>query len=258
MQIIADKSGLMKYLKPIIPVALVAFVAPVFFVDTLSSAQATAVQIKPAATTATISYPATVLELFTSQGCSSCPPANKFVLGLADKPDVLTLSYSVDYWDYLGWKDTHGKPEFSARQRQYGEHFQGKVYTPQMVLNGAKHRSRYSESDVLETRIDTVQPLISLSSTDEGVALIGSGGEANLVEVRYTKGVQSVPVALGENRGRTITLSNVVLSSKSIGAWKEGETYKTVLEAPAPGEAIAILVQDGEGGPILSAANYAP
>ena len=90
-----------------------------------------------------ISYPATVVELFTSQGCSSCPPTNKLVHDIANSDGVLALSYSVDYWDYLGWKDTLGHPEFSKRQRIYGQHFQGQVYTPQIVLNGDSHAARW-------------------------------------------------------------------------------------------------------------------
>ena len=97
---------------------------------------------------ALIHYPNQVLELFTSQGCSSCPKANQFTRSLSDDANILTLSYSVDYWDYLGWKDTFTKPEFTKRQRHYGAHFQGKVYTPQMVINGTEHNARYSRSTV--------------------------------------------------------------------------------------------------------------
>jgi len=84
--------------------------------------------------------PSTVVELFTSQGCSSCPPANEFVGRLSEDENILVLTYGVTYWDYLGWKDTFGDPAFTQRQREYGQAFGiGNVYTPQIVLNGSAH-----------------------------------------------------------------------------------------------------------------------
>lgn len=205
-----------------------------------------------------VAFPTTIVELFTSQGCSSCPPANKFVIGLGGTEDLLTLSYSVDYWDYLGWKDTHGKPEFSKRQRQYGQQFQGQVYTPQIVVNGASHAARFAKQDVREHVLDGSGLKLALNETEKGVAVTLKGPAAVLTEIRYTPGVQSVSISRGENRGRTISLSNIVTSSIMIGQSDDQQEFSTVLEKPEAGQAVAIIVQDGIGGPIVSAATYLP
>jgi len=211
-----------------------------------------------------VSTPVTVLELFTSQGCSSCPAANKFVRELDGAPELLTLSYSVDYWDYLGWKDTFGKPEFSKYQRTYGKQFGGNVYTPQMVINGAVHAARFRNNKVPNLKLDNV-PDIRIDTSGGNIEVqitsqIASRGKLqktwNAVAVRYRPGIQSVPVKRGENSGRTIKLANVVQTRKEIG--KVGKSFNTQIEALKPGEALVILVQDGPGGPILSAANYVP
>jgi len=213
-----------------------------------------------------MSNPVTVLELFTSQGCSSCPPANKFVREMSETDsegvDVLTLSYSVDYWDYLGWKDTFGKPEFSARQRTYGKNFGGKVYTPQMVVNGAVHSSRFSNKKVRAQKlVDTPQIKIEKDGDDLNIqvfASLASNKPLSIMAVRYRPGIESVPVKRGENRGRTINLANVVQACKEIGSIKAGASFSKTLPALVEGEALVILVQDGKGGPILGAANYTP
>jgi len=210
-------------------------------------------------TASAVSYPATVVELFTSQGCSSCPPANKLVREIAGTQDLLALSYSVDYWDYLGWKDTLGSPEFSERQRRYGKRqFQGQVYTPQIVLNGDSHAARYKPAQITEHKLGESPIVVSLEMAEGGLAVKASGQNGVLVEVRYMPGSQSVPVSRGENRGRTITLANAVTSVEKVGSWKSGDGFETVLALPAKGEAVALLVQDGDGGPILTAANYIP
>lgn len=206
--------------------------------------------------------PATVLELFTSQGCSSCPAANKFVRKMAKTGDVLTLSYSVDYWDYLGWKDTFGKPEFSARQRTYGKQFGGKVYTPQMVVNGTVHAARLSESTVQAQTLGNA-PEITINPSGEDLdiqvrANPVSNKSLSIMAVRYRPGVQSVPVKRGENRGRTINLANVVQACSEIGRIRNTKSFNTSVSALAGGEALVILVQDGKGGPIVGAANYTP
>ena len=210
-------------------------------------------------TASTMSYPSSVVELFTSQGCSSCPPANKLVREIVGTQDLLALTYSVDYWDYLGWKDTLGSPTFSDRQRKYGKkQFQGQVYTPQIVLNGESHAARYKPTQLTAHKLDNTAAGVTLDKLEDGLAVKANGQEGVLFEVRYTPGTQSVPVSRGENRGRTITLANVVTSVEKVGSWSKGDGFETVLPLPAKGEAVALLVQDGEGGPILTAANYIP
>jgi len=213
-----------------------------------------------------MSNPVTVLELFTSQGCSSCPPANKFVREMTEAygeiGEVLTLSYSVDYWDYLGWKDTFGKPEFSARQRTYGKNFGGKVYTPQMVVNGAVHSSHFSRSKVRAQKlVGTPQIVIAKDGDDLNIQVSArpiSNKPLSIMAVRYRPGIESIPVKGGENRGRTINLANVVQACKEIGRLKTDAKFSKILPALAEGEALVILVQDGKGGPILGAVNYTP
>lgn len=206
-----------------------------------------------------VNYPETVVELFTSQGCSSCPPANSLVRDISGANNMLTLSYSVDYWDYLGWKDTFGKPEFSARQRKYGEQFQGQVYTPQIVINGTNHKSTFTKREIRKQVLNQKAPSVALETGAKGIQVIVSGDDAaTIFEIRYTPGIQAIPVVRGENRGRTIKLANVVTSCVKIGSFKKGGNFSKFLDKPEKGEALAILVQDGEGGRIYSAANYLP
>ena len=124
--------------------------------------------------------PTHVVELFTSQGCSSCPPANEFVTKLSTDPSTLVLSYGVTYWDYLGWEDTFGDPEFTRRQRDYRDAFDASnIYTPQIVLGGSAHSPRYSKKDVAgmpppETGVD-------LSLTRSGDVVTLTANTATLV-----------------------------------------------------------------------------
>lgn len=155
-----------------------------------------------------------VLELFTSQGCSSCPPANQFASKLAQsRDDALVLSYGVTYWDYLGWKDTFGDPAFTQRQRDYGKALGARnVYTPQMVINGAAHSPRYSKSDVTSMPLSKTRPDASLSLMADGKLEVQADVPANykLSLIRYTPGLQEVSVKRGENGGRTLKIENVV------------------------------------------------
>ena len=192
----------------------------------------------------TATTPAVVYELFTSQGCSSCPPANKQIARVADKGEHLALSYGVTYWDYLGWKDTFASPEFTDRQHAYVSALGGRnAYTPQIVRNGADHNSRLPELSTLTT------------SLPASVTLHGDGGRleaegrGRAVLVTYTPGRQSVPVARGENGGRTLELANVVTGVK--------EVELPHAFAPEPGRAYALL-QHGPGLALTSAANWMP
>lgn len=233
-----------------------------FVAATPPQAQQEAVLNRAIVKGADLSSPVTVLELFTSQGCSSCPAANKFVRELSQASDVLTLSYSVDYWDYLGWKDTFGKPEFSARQRTYGKQFGGKVYTPQMVVNGKVHAERFSNHTVRAQKLDnTPEIMITADGDDLNIHIQASPVSKkplSIMAVRYRPGTQSVPVKRGENRGRTLMLANVVQACREIGNLRKVGGFDKTLSELAEGEALVILVQDGRGGSILGAANYTP
>lgn len=211
-----------------------------------------------AATGAAAAQPLTVVELFTSQGCSSCPPANANLIKVKDQPGVLALSFNVTYWDYLGWKDTFGKQEFTQRQVSY-EPALGRSgpFTPQVVVNG--------DADAVGAAPGEIEQLISSSSRAKGPSLsldggkisIGAGaapgGKADVWLVQYKQGVVEVPVARGENTGRTLPHANVVHALQRIGSWS-GDATTLPLPAASGGLSTAVLVQTPGGGPILAAA----
>ena len=212
-----------------------------------------------------------VIELFTSQGCSSCPPADKLIGEyVANRPDVLALSYNVDYWDYLGWKDTLASPENTQRQRDYAQaRGDGQVYTPQAVIDGRTHAvgSRAPQIEAaLDKYADGLPVPLSLSTTADAITVnIGKTPEgemphATLWLVMYAREV-TVPIERGENTGRTITYNNVVKKLRPIAMWK-GESMSVDLPKSefkhAGADRCAVLLQtetkDGLPGPILGAA----
>lgn len=202
--------------------------------------------------------PLTVVELFTSQGCSSCPPANANLIKVKDRPGVLALSFNVTYWDYLGWKDTFGREEFTQRQVTYEPSLgRSGPFTPQVVVNG--------DADAVGAQPGEIEQLIASSGHAKGPALslaggkisIGAGsapgGKADVWLVRYASGVVEVPVARGENTGRTLPHANVVHSLTRLGSWT-GDAETLALPAASVGLNSAVLVQTPGGGPILAAA----
>ena len=197
----------------------------------------------------------TVVELFTSQGCSSCPPANANLAVIANRPDVLALSFGVTYWDYLGWKDTFARPEFTARQVAYERSLgHGGPFTPQVVVDG---RSDTVGNDLraitnLVTAARLSGPQIALSGTALSIGASGVDGNADIWLVRYEPRTLNVSVARGENEGVTLPHRNVVREFIRIGTWHgQAETFQV---PPAhPGLATAILVQKPNGGAILAA-----
>ncbi|TPN75444.1 DUF1223 domain-containing protein [Mesorhizobium sp. CU2] len=202
--------------------------------------------------------PLTVVELFTSQGCSSCPPANANLIKVKDQPGVLALSFNVTYWDYLGWKDTFGRQEFTQRQVSYEPPLgRDGPFTPQVVVNG--------KADAVGAAPGEIQTLIAKSGHPQGpdIALSGGkvsigagaapGGRADIWLVRYHRGVVEVPVARGENTGRTLPHANVVHALTKLGSWT-GKATTLPLPAASGGFATAVLVQSPSGGPILAAA----
>ena len=211
-----------------------------------------------AGVSAAAAQPLTVVELFTSQGCSSCPPANANLIKVKDRPGVLALSFNVTYWDYLGWKDTFGRQEFTQRQVNYEPPLgHDGPFTPQVVVNGA--------TDTVGVKPGEIERLISTSHRGEGPALalgdgkvsIGAGkapaGHADIWLVRYTRGVVEVPVARGENTGRTLPHATVVHSLQRLGSW-DGQAATLPLPTASGGLSTAVLVQSPDGGPILAAA----
>ena len=178
-----------------------------------------------------------VVELFTSQGCNSCPPADKVLADLADEGNVIALGYHVDYWDYLGWKDTLGSAEYTERQYGYARTFSRRsVYTPQAVVNGRLHLNggdRRSIDGHLSRMAAIGEALpVEIAVEENGDSLIiradngdaASLGAAHLVLVYFDK-ARDVKIDRGENRGKTITYANIVTGIQTAGMW-HGEAIR--------------------------------
>lgn len=198
----------------------------------------------------------TVIELFQSQGCSSCPPANAALVRYADRPDWLALTFAVTYWDRLGWKDSFGRPEFTERQYAYARSLGGDVYTPEVVVNGraAGVGDTGSEVAALAGKTDrgASGPLVTIAG--EAVTIGAGAGPAGGAEVwlaLYDPRVIEVAVKRGENAGRTLPHRNVVRRLVRLGTW-EGTAERLALPT-AGGLARAVLVQKRGGGAILAA-----
>ncbi len=189
----------------------------------------------------------TLLELFTSQGCSSCPPADKLLAEYGGKEDVITLSFSVDYWNYLGWHDTLSSPENSERQRDYAlARGDGRVYTPQVVVDGIMHVNGSSEAAIemairkATGRLKDVRVPVSMHA--EGNSLVVEIGAAPktsdmreaTVWLAVAKDEETVAITRGENRGKKITYTHPVRELTPIGMWA-GE--KMTLRSAAEGSA---------------------
>jgi hypothetical protein len=202
------------------------------------------------------SRPVTVVELFTSQGCSSVPPANRNVMAVMKAPDVLPLSFSVTYWDHLGWKDTSGSEAFTARQRDY-EAGLGRdgPFTPQVVVNGVDdtvgNRLNPLRSMIGQAKPPTVVPIdITMNVVRIGRGMAPASG-ADVWFVRYKPGVQTVAIERGENAGTTLPVPNVVTEIRNVGRWL-GVEMSFAGPPVEDGLRTAIIVQK-PGGPILSA-----
>jgi len=208
-----------------------------------------------------------VVELFTSQGCNSCPPADALLGELARDPGVLALSFHVDYWDYIGWKDPFGSAQHTERQRDYMSSLGLRyVYTPQMVIDGrhdAVGSNRRAVTRAITESKETA-PAVSVDLTGE------NGGEVRLSAGTAPEGGATVwlvtfddahktEVPRGENRGRNLANYNVVRELRPLGTWTgEAKTYPldfaTAREKGRGG--CGIIVQQGRGGPIIGAAMF--
>jgi hypothetical protein len=185
--------------------------------------------------------PRAVIELFTSQGCSSCPPADRLMGELANDPSLVTMSLPVDYWDYLGWKDTLALHGHSNRQRAYAlARGDREVYTPQVVVNGIVHvlgSDRAAiENAIAQTRKNaaplTLQVDVKVADGKVNVSVPGGEGESGDAEVWLCPITSNAPVAIGrgENHGRTLTYHNVVRRWVKLGTWTgKAETFSVAL-----------------------------
>ncbi|TWI34150.1 DUF1223 domain-containing protein [Mesorhizobium tianshanense] len=217
--------------------------------------------------------PLGVVELFTSQGCNSCLPADEFFAELAAKENIVALAYHVDYWDYLGWKDTLSRKENTERQYEYMRAFGGRsVYTPQAVINGRSHVNGASRKEVdgalarMERSGEGMRVSIKVSQTSDRVMIdagdAGSGpSDAHLVIV-YFDPPQTIKIAKGENSGRSMTYWNAVTGIQTAGMWHgKAQRYElpmSEISKKSKKGGCAVLLQsvgeDGLPGPILGAA----
>lgn len=200
----------------------------------------------------------TVVELYQSQGCSSCPPALAILNQLADRPDVLALNFAVTYWDQLGWKDTFAQAAFTERQRDFARHAgSGRVATPQMVVDGRVVITGANRGALYQALGATQRaPGAPALTTRGGTLVIGPGtasAPAIVWLVRYDPRTIPVAIRAGENGGRTLPHRNIVRSLTRIATWR-GTALRLPLAVPTdPTLRSAILVQEGKGGAILAA-----
>lgn len=213
----------------------------------------------------------TVVELFTSQGCYSCPPAEAFLGELAAKDGVLPLEFHVDYWDKLvygaagKWKDVFSSPESTRRQRQYNQSIRGsgRVYTPQMVVDGTTefvgtHRRKVLSS-IRKTSVDKRPRVdIAIAPSKQGgytVSLDGAVAEPGAIWfVRFIK-AKTTEVLAGENKGKTLTSHNIVLEMRRLGDWNGKMTTLELSDTQiGDDQGCAVIVQNESLGPILGAA----
>ncbi|MEP5151898.1 DUF1223 domain-containing protein [Planktotalea sp.] len=200
-----------------------------------------------------------VIELFTSQGCSSCPPADALMHELVKRDDVLALSMHVDYWDYIGWKDIFASPSNTARQQSYAKAAgRRSVYTPQMIVGGVDSVVGTHPKDVasLIAKHTAQDKDVSLdvSRDDDMVTIAATAKQAGQYEVKFVnyRAAQTVEIKRGENAGRTITYVNVVSDFGTIQEW-DGSTPLAISAQVGTGPA-AILIQRANHGAIEAAA----
>ena len=219
--------------------------------------------------------PKAVLELFTSQGCSSCPPADALVVELAKDPSLIALTLPVTYWDYLGWKDTLGKDSFAKRQKLYAKsRGDGQVYTPQVVISGSSHAvgSEKAEIDkaVNQFAATGFSARLALKEEDGNLQIriaptAAATDEVAGIWVLPTTHQATVPITRGENQGKTLAYANVVRGMVRVGDWNgkemtvtapltttqaaEADGYVVIVQAERPGKHGYMMP-----GPILAAA----
>lgn len=193
-----------------------------------------------------------VVELFTSQGCSSCPPADRAFSSVTSNNGILGLAWHVDYWDRLGWKDTFSSAQATSRQRAYG----GGVFTPQVIVNGDTLASSASSTSGISSALGGTLPVrVDITATGKGVVVeaAAGGGSANLVLVKFYNN-KTVAITRGENTGKSVNYRHPVIGSRTIGKWN-GKAVSVTLKPGECGGGVgcAVLLQRGVGR-ILGAA----
>jgi hypothetical protein len=208
-----------------------------------------------------VAWSPVVVELYTAQGCASCDKSNAFAATLADRAGVTALTFNVDYWDYLGWKDTFARPEFADRQRSYDKRFGLRdVYTPQFVIDGQTQASGDKQAEV-DTLIHTARrsPLAGPQITPRADGTIAVAADRrprhadDVWLVRYDPHLLTVAIKEGDNKGQAVALRNVVRQLVRLGQWNGRRSVYHLPPAPEEGLTTLILVQGQDGGRIVSA-----
>ena len=204
--------------------------------------------------------PPVVVELFTSEGCNSCPPADEHLFELRRRDDVIALAWHVDYWDWLGWRDRFSDPRFGDRQRAYARRLGTPVYTPQLVISGT-HEAVGSAKQQIEIAIRRARP-----ASADAVSITALWKESGLLEITLGEGVARAPhmvhavsfldeartrVTAGENAGRTLRHANIVETWQTVGTWDGAPAVMTI--AAAGDRSHAIIVQGPGQGAIVGA-----
>ncbi len=227
---------------------------------------ATMLSISPAMAAAS---PTVVLELYTSQGCSSCPPADDLLKRLAaNDPTLLPLSFHVHYWDYLGWKDPYSSSVNTDRQKAYAQVLADhQIYTPQLIVNGAAaivgSRSDEVQAAIEQAKKNPTPLAVAIAAKDAGhlVATVmrnGSAsinGSADILEVHFKKAA-TTHVGAGENSDRTLENINNVTSIKKIGTWQDNGQPQTFNLDAMTDDGVAVLVQAPQQGMMWGAGAY--
>ena len=203
--------------------------------------------------------PPVLVELFTAQGCGACRDANTYLARLADRPGVLALTFSVDYWDYLGWTDTFAKPEYAERQKAYVNRLKlREPYTPQVVVDGRQEAQGLKSAEVDRlVRQAAAAPhnppdirFVGPRRVDVGSGRAPKGG-AEVWLIRYDPRAVDVAVRAGDNRGETVTQKNVVRQMQRLGLWRGRPMAFRLPAASEDGLKTAVVVQWPKGGRIL-------
>jgi len=206
-----------------------------------------------------------VVELYTSQGCSSCPPADALLQKLAQRSDVIALALHVDYWDYIGWKDIFAMPQFSERQRSYARAAGARsVYTPQMIIGGQTHLMGNKPMDLLDAinRQKALHSPVSVALDRKGpklniaLGVVGQGEVPRGMVVQLVRFVpnQTVSIKRGENAGRTINYANIVTMWKPVGSWDGRRAKSITVDVGENENPVAVILQAKNYGPVIAAA----
>ncbi len=213
-------------------------------------------------------HPVAVVELFTSQGCSSCPPADAFLTEIQQRPDVLALAYHVDYWDYIGWKDTMGDAANSDLQRAYAQNWgKSRIYTPQLVINGSQDYVGSNRQAIEAGIVHTQLPVAIELTYEDGLLLVGiaphEGASASVIYLVTFKNNMDVTIERGENRGKSISYAQVVTSRQAIGMWNPEDGVQLQLPLSEllgdKSDGVVVMVQqhnNGLPGPIIGASLF--